>query len=100
MHNDAPRKWTLPALAASAGPVLSVPGVTLTGATVDSVVTGGLLVNILGTVRTGVVQQFTTPTLPPFPSVGVTSYPFNLNEVNVLPLRPSTSRPARTTTSW
>jgi hypothetical protein len=70
---------------ASAGAVLSVPDVKLVHATVDSVISGGEVVNLGGTVRTGVVQEFTAPTLPPFPTVGVTTYPANHNEVVVPP---------------
>jgi hypothetical protein len=70
---------------ASAGPVLSVPDVTLIKATVDSIVSGGRVVNIGGTVRTGVVQEFTPPTLPPFPAVGVTTFPVTHNDVVVRP---------------
>jgi hypothetical protein len=72
------------ALGATAGSVSSVPGVTLAGSTTGSVVSGGLVVNLLATVN-GTVTQLTTPTLPQFPPLSVT-YPFTLTNVNVLPL--------------
>ncbi|MDB4988062.1 MAG: sodium/calcium exchanger 1 [Myxococcaceae bacterium] len=79
------------ALGAKAGRVLSVPGVTLTGSDTGSVVSGGPVINIGATVH-GTVQQSTTPKLPPFPPLSVT-YPFNLNEVIVLPLFTKTLQP-------
>jgi hypothetical protein len=86
-------------LFAQTGSILSVPSVALGPSTVtaaaptsDAIHTAGIVTGLFGSTVTGAVVQLNAPTLSPFPSLSP-SYPFNLNEVIVLPLTTVTIAP-------